>query len=164
MDSGRQIVRWRQWPSAALFRNPSHPGEHSSRGPGVVPGDVGSRGTPQVRRQAGSYLGQVVLVPQVHPHRGPFCLPLCKYLVSLDPAAGATQSPPPHRAPQDYPGITLVQLYRADLGKEGEGLKWGSRNRSHILSTGLSTQIQRCLMKLPIAETCSSCSLSSPWC
>lgn len=74
-------------------------------------GDVGSRGAPRSHRsQAGSYLGQVVLVPQVHPHRGPLCLPPCKHLVPLDPAAGATSSPPLTEPPQDHPDITLVLL------------------------------------------------------
>lgn len=33
-----------------------------------------------------------------------------------------------------------------------------------MLSTQVSTQIQKWLMKAPIAGTRSFCSLSSPWC
>lgn len=118
--------------------------------PGAVPEDRGSRGRPPRchRGWAGPYLGQVVLVPQVHPHSGPFCFPLRKGLVPLDPAAaGVTPSPPclteppPTAHPQHRPGSSAAARRcqpwpgREEKGmqRSAGGLRWGRGVRGHIL-------------------------------
>lgn len=89
-DSGRLL------PSSGILSPPG--GGLAAAWPGAVLGAGGAGGRPprSHHRRAGPYLGQVVLVPQMHPYSGPFCLPPHKGLVPLHPAAAGTHTVTPH--------------------------------------------------------------------